>query len=67
MELRRVVEQQHVAGLGERVVARGRRGVEGVQGVVPAHGEGVPHPDAQAVEAVEGPESGAKHQGHSGG
>ena len=53
MELRRVVEQQHVAGLGERVVARGRRRVEGVQGVVPARGEGVPYPNAQAVEAVE--------------
>ena len=49
----RIVEQQQVPGLAERVLARGRRRVEGAKGLVPARGEGVPYSDAEGVEVLE--------------
>ena len=53
VQLAGVVEQQHVAGLGEGVLAGRRRRVERGQHVVPLRGEGVSHALAPATQVGE--------------
>lgn len=53
VQLLRVVEQEHVAGLGKGVEARGRGQVEPEERVVPLPGERVPHVLAEQPERRE--------------